>query len=70
MNAVPKDKQAQASGVNMIIQMLGSGLGLAACSAFLIETKSYPMLFLGVGILTLAAVPIGLRSMARQTPET
>ncbi|MEX0350550.1 MAG: MFS transporter [Paracoccaceae bacterium] len=66
MNAVPKDKHAQASGMNMTIQMLGGSLGLAACSAILAETQSYPLLFLLVGLVTLLVVPIGRRCIAGQ----
>lgn len=66
MNAVPKDQHAHASGINLTIQMLGGSLGLAVCSALLAETKSYSLLFLFVGIVTLLIVPIGQRSMARE----
>ncbi len=64
MNAVPKDKQAQASGINLTIQMLGGSLGLAVCSALVVETESYLLLFLVVGIVTLLIVPIGQKSMS------
>jgi len=70
MNAVPKDKRAQASGINLTIQMLGGSLGLAVCSALIAETKSYPLLFLVVGIVTLLIVPIGQRSMRMREPGT
>lgn len=63
MNSVPKEKQGQASGMNMTVQMLGGSLGLAICSAILVESQSYPLLFLFVGLVTLMAVPIGLWSM-------
>ncbi|MEM8853075.1 MAG: MFS transporter [Pseudomonadota bacterium] len=65
MNAVPKDKQGQANGINMTIQMLGGSLGFAVCSALLAETKSYLAVFLVVGVVTLLAVPIAHRSMDR-----
>ena len=67
MNAVPEDKRAQASGINMTIQMLGGSFGLAVCSALVTETDSYPLLFLFVGVVTLLIVPIGQRSMARRS---
>ncbi|MES0810116.1 MFS transporter [Roseibium sp. SCPC15] len=66
MNAVPKDKHAQASGINLTIQMLGGSFGLAVCSALITETGSYPLLFFVVGCLTLLVVPIGQRSMAKR----
>lgn len=66
MNAVPKDKHAQASGINLTIQMLGGSFGLAVCSALITETGSYPLLFFVVGCLTLLVIPIGQRSMAKR----
>ncbi|WP_421724364.1 MFS transporter [Bauldia sp.] len=69
MNAVPKDKQGQASGINLTIQMLGGSLGLAVCSALLAETNSYLLLFLVVGVVTLLTVPIAQRSMAGSDPR-
>jgi predicted MFS family arabinose efflux permease len=66
MNAVSKDKHAQASGINLTIQMLGGSFGLAVCSALITETGSYPLLFFVVGCLTLLVVPIGQRSMAKR----
>ena len=68
MNAVPKHKHAQASGINMTIQMLGGSLGLAICSALLAETHSYPLLFIVVGLATIAIVPLGLRTIERGKP--
>ena len=68
MNAVPEDKRAQASGMNMTIQMLGGSFGLAVCSALIAETESYPLLFLFVGIATLLIVPIGHRCVGRLKP--
>lgn len=64
MNAVPLHKHAQASGINLTVQMLGGSLGLALCSALIAETHSYPLLFLVVGCATLLIIPIGARSMA------
>lgn len=63
LNAVPADKHAQASGINMTIQMLGGSLGLAACSALLAETGSYPLVFICVGIITLITIPVGRRGL-------
>lgn len=63
MNAVPAQKHAQASGINMTMQMLGGSLGLAACSALLSETQSYTLLFVFVGVLTLLVVPIARRTI-------
>ena len=67
MNAVPEAQRAQASGINMTIQMLGGSLGLALCSALVAETHSYPLLFVVVGLVTLLVVPIGRRAMGRST---
>ncbi|MEM9631507.1 MAG: MFS transporter [Pseudomonadota bacterium] len=66
MNSVPKDKHAQASGINLTIQMLGGSFGLAVCSALIAETGSYALLFFMVGCLTLLIVPIGQRSIAKR----
>ena len=68
MNAVPEDKRAQASGMNMTIQMLGGSFGLAVCSALIAETGSYPLLFFFVGIATLLIVPIGHFCVGRLKP--
>ena len=70
MNAVPTNKRAQASGINLTIQMLGGSLGLAVCSALIAETESYPLLFLVVGIVTLLIILIGQRSMAKSETVT
>lgn len=64
MNAVPMERRARASGLNMTGQMLGGSLGLALCGAILAETNSFVLLFLIVGIAILMAVPIGHRTMA------
>ncbi len=63
MNAVPAHKHAQASGINMTMQMLGGSLGLAGCSALLAETQSYVLMFALVSLLTLLIVPIAQRSL-------
>jgi len=69
MAAVPKYKQAQASGMNLTIQMLGGSLGLAACSALLSETRNYPLVFFVIGIVTFVAVLVAQRSMQREQLE-
>jgi EmrB/QacA subfamily drug resistance transporter len=61
MNNIPLDKQAQASGINLTIQMFGGSLGLAACSAFLAETHSYVLVFAMIGGITLLTVPVAKR---------
>ncbi|MEM7319785.1 MAG: MFS transporter [Pseudomonadota bacterium] len=63
MNVVPADKHAQAGGINLTIQFIGGCLGLAACSALVAETQSYPLLFLAVGLLTILVAPIASRTM-------
>ena len=69
MNAVPKHKQGQASGINLTIQMLGGSLGLAICSALLAESGSYLLLFLIVGIVTLMTVPIAQRTLQQNETD-
>jgi len=56
MNAVPKLKRGQASGVNLTIQMLGGTVGMALCGTLLLVTGDYRSLFLMTGILTLITV--------------
>lgn len=63
MNMIPPHKQAQASGINLTIQMFGGSLGLAACSALLSETHNYLLLFAVIGTGTLLAVPVALRNI-------
>ncbi|XWN30716.1 MAG: MFS transporter [Devosia sp.] len=69
MNAVPKDKHGQASGINLTTQMLGGSLGFALCSALLAETGSYLMVFVVVGVVTLLAVPIAHTCMERPASD-
>lgn len=56
MNAVPKLKRGQASGVNLTIQMLGGTVGMALCGTLLLVTGDYRSLFLMTGVLTLITV--------------
>jgi EmrB/QacA subfamily drug resistance transporter len=63
MNNIQPDKQAQASGINLTVQMFGGSLGLAACSALLAETHSYVLVFLVIGLATLLTVPVALQSI-------
>ncbi|MEM7442623.1 MAG: MFS transporter [Pseudomonadota bacterium] len=58
MNAVPAEERGQAGGVNLTIQMLGGTVGVAICSAVLLATGDYRMVFLMVGGLTLATMAI------------
>lgn len=51
MNAVPKEQQGQASGVNLTIQMLGGTIGMAVSSTLLVATGHYEVVFLVTGAL-------------------
>lgn len=66
MNSVPPEKQAQASGINLTIQMFGGSLGLAACSALLAETHSYLFVFAIIGAVTLLTVPVALHHIEKR----
>lgn len=58
MSAVPQTHQGQASGVNLTIQMLGGTVGMALCSAVLLVSGSFALLFAMTGgllLLTLVA---------------
>lgn len=66
MNTVDKEKLSQASGISLTIQMLGGSLGLAFCSALLLETRSYLVLFLAVGLITFLIVPIAQRCIGSE----
>ncbi|MCS0503320.1 MFS transporter [Ancylobacter mangrovi] len=55
MGAVALDKQGQASGVNLSIQMLGGTVAIAVCGTLLVATGAYWLVFLITGLCTLAA---------------
>ncbi|MGI9524936.1 MAG: MFS transporter, partial [Hyphomicrobiaceae bacterium] len=69
MNAISRNKQGQASGINLTVQMLGGSLGFAVCSALLAETHSYFFLFLVIGFTTLLIIPISIKSMEYERPD-
>ncbi len=53
MSAVPKDRQGQAGGVNLTIQMVGGTVGMALCGTLLVATGDYGSVFLMTGALVL-----------------
>lgn len=55
MGAVALEKQGQASGVNLSIQMLGGTIAIAICGTLLLVSGAYWLLFLITGLVTLAA---------------
>lgn len=63
MNLVPKEKHAQAGGINLTLQFFGGCLGLAFCSALITETNSFPLLFGIVALTTLFCVRIAQRNI-------
>ena len=65
MGAVPADKQGQASGVNLTIQMLGGTVGMALCSALLAATGDYGSLFYLTGALVLAVLVVAWVTVER-----
>ncbi|MEO0977328.1 MAG: MFS transporter [Pseudomonadota bacterium] len=65
MNSVPQEKHGQASGINLTLQMLGGSMGLAAMSALHAETQSYAVLFAVIGLTTLLALPVAMRTIER-----
>jgi EmrB/QacA subfamily drug resistance transporter len=46
MSAVPQERQGQASGLNLTLQMLGGTVGMALCGTLLVATGDYRSLFL------------------------
>ena len=56
LGAVPMDKQGQASGVNLTIQMLGGTVGMALCGTLLVATGDYGILFFVTGGLVFATL--------------
>lgn len=55
MGAIALEKQGQASGVNLSIQMLGGTVAMAVCGTLLVVTGAYWLVFLITGLCTLAA---------------
>jgi len=65
MGAVSSDKQGQASGVNLSIQMLGGTLAIAMSSTLLIVTESYGLVFAITAAMTLAGAFIAWAMVER-----
>ncbi len=65
MGAVPAEKQGQASGVNLSIQMLGGTVAIAVASPLLIITGAYWPIFVLTGIGVAAAALIAWRMIDR-----
>jgi len=65
MGGVPADKQGQASGINLSIQMLGGTLGIALASVLLTSTGLYWPVFILTGLATLAAAIIAWAMVER-----
>ena len=54
------EKQGQASGINLTIQMFGGTIGMAICGSILAATGSYRLVFLITGLLVLATIQCDL----------
>ena len=67
MGAVPAEKQGQASGVNLSIQMLGGTVAIAIASPLLILTGAYWPIFVLTGITTLIAAVAAWQMIDRPT---
>jgi EmrB/QacA subfamily drug resistance transporter len=65
MGAVSAEKQGQASGVNLSIQMMGGTLAIALCTPLLFLTGAYWPVFVLTGALTLATAVVSWRLMER-----
>ncbi len=65
MGGVPADRQGQASGINLSIQMLGGTLGIALASVVLTGTGLYWPVFILTGLATLAAAIIAWAMVER-----
>jgi EmrB/QacA subfamily drug resistance transporter len=68
MNAVPVDKEGQASGILMTAQLLGGTVGMAVLSALLTTTHSYQVVFLATTALTGVVLAIGWFAIERPHP--
>jgi MFS family permease len=66
MNAVPAEERGQASGINLTIQMLGGTIGIAICSALLLESGRFWPVFALTGAVTLATIVI-VQAMIERT---
>jgi len=67
MGSVSADKQGQASGLNLSIQMLGGTLAIAVCTPLFVFTGTYWPVFVLTGGLTLATALVSWRTMERPT---
>jgi EmrB/QacA subfamily drug resistance transporter len=66
MNAVPKARQGEASGVNLTIQMLGGTIGVALCGTLRIVTGRYASIFFLTGALLLAMTLVAWSTIEHQ----
>lgn len=55
MGAVAQDKQGEASGLNLSIQMLGGSIGIAVCSMLLVVYGAYWLVFMVSALATVGA---------------
>ena len=65
MNAVPEEKQGQASGINLTAQLLGGTIGMAVGSTLLATTSDFRLVFLFAGGLSVVALMTGLFTIER-----
>ena len=65
-NAVPTEKQGQASGIGVTARLLGGTVGMAISSTLFVTTRSFQVVFLVCGALMAAVLVLGWLAMPRE----
>ncbi len=69
MNSVPPQKQGQAGGITMTMQLLGATVGMAVCSTVFSMTGSYKAVFFGTAAFAAAVLIVSWFAIERTTPQ-
>lgn len=67
-NAVPVERQGQASGISNEAQMLGGALGVAAMSALQISGDRWDVVFGAAALVAVAVLAFGIAAIDRSRP--
>ena len=65
MNSVPPQKQGQAGGITMTMQLLGATVGMAVCSTLFSMTSNYQVVFAATAIFTAIVLVIAWLTIER-----
>ena len=65
-NAVPAEKQGQASGIGVTSRLLGGTIGMAVCSTLLVMTGYFEAVFLATALLMLVVLVLAWFAIERQ----